>query len=49
MNMNRIILGLLIAVIGREGSNSFLSAMGRSIRPPWQAKHKLAAAGPVTT
>jgi hypothetical protein len=35
------------AVIGREESNSFLSAMGRSIGPPWQAKHKLAAAAAI--
>jgi hypothetical protein len=32
------------AVLGLEDVNSFLSAMGRSIGPPWQAKHKLAAA-----
>ena len=32
------------AVLGREDVNSFLFAMGRSIGPPWQAKHKLAAA-----
>jgi hypothetical protein len=32
------------AVLGREDVEAFLSAMGRSIGPPWQAKHKLAAA-----
>jgi hypothetical protein len=32
------------AVLGREDVNVFLHAMGRSIGPPWQAKHKLAAA-----
>jgi hypothetical protein len=32
------------AVIGREDIDAFLQAMGRSIGPPWQAKHKLAAA-----
>ena len=32
------------AVIGREDIDAFLHAMGRSIGPPWQAKHKLAAA-----
>src|ERR671935_2163740 len=32
------------AVLGREDINAFLNAMGRSIGPPWQAKHKLAAA-----
>jgi hypothetical protein len=28
----------------REDIDAFLQAMGRSIGPPWQAKHKLAAA-----
>ena len=32
------------AVLGREDVDAFLHAMGRSIGPPWQAKHKLAAA-----
>jgi hypothetical protein len=32
------------AALGREDVGAFLSAMGRSIGPPWQAKHKLAAA-----
>ena len=32
------------AVLGREDINAFLYGMGRSIGPPWQAKHKLAAA-----
>ena len=32
------------AVLGREDINAFLYAMGRPIGPPWQAKHKLAAA-----
>ena len=32
------------AVLGREDINAFLYAMGRSIGPPWQATHKLAAA-----
>jgi hypothetical protein len=32
------------AVLGCDDVNAFLSAMGRSIGPPWQAKHKLAAA-----
>jgi hypothetical protein len=30
--------------VGREDVNAFLYAMGRSVGPPWQAKHKLAAA-----
>jgi hypothetical protein len=30
--------------LGRKDVDAFLRAMGRSIGPPWQAKHKLAAA-----
>jgi hypothetical protein len=32
------------AALGREEVDAFLQAMGRPIGPPWQAKHKLAAA-----
>ena len=32
------------AMLGGEDIDAFLRAMGRSIGPPWQAKHKLAAA-----
>jgi hypothetical protein len=32
------------AVLDREDIDAFLLAMGRSVGPPWQAKHKLAAA-----
>jgi hypothetical protein len=32
------------AALGREDLDEFLRAMGRSIGPPWQAGHKLAAA-----
>ncbi len=32
------------AALGRQDIDVFLYAMGRSIGPPWQAKHKLAAA-----
>jgi hypothetical protein len=32
------------AVLKREDINAFLAAMGRSLGPPWQARHKLAAA-----
>jgi len=32
------------AILGGEDVNAFLNAMGRSAGPPWQAKHKLAAA-----
>lgn len=31
-------------VFGRKDIKAFLAAMGRSIGPPWQAQHKLAAA-----
>jgi hypothetical protein len=32
------------AALGREEVDAFLHEMGKSIGPPWQAKHKLAAA-----
>src|SRR5262245_1433850 len=32
------------AAVRREDIDAFLKAMGRSVGPPWQAKHKLAAA-----
>jgi hypothetical protein len=32
------------AALDREDIDAFLLAMGRSVGPPWQAKHKLAAA-----
>jgi hypothetical protein len=32
------------AALDREDVDAFLEAMGRSVGPPWQAKHKLAAA-----
>jgi hypothetical protein len=32
------------AALGGKDVNAFLQAMGRSLGPPWQAKHKLAAA-----
>ena len=32
------------AALGREDVDSALSAMGRAVGPPWQARHKLAAA-----
>jgi hypothetical protein len=32
------------AAIGRKDIKAFLDSMGRSIGPPWQARHKLAAA-----
>jgi hypothetical protein len=36
------------AVLGRGDINAFLLAMGRSVGPPWQARHKLAAAAALT-
>jgi len=38
------VFGDAAAVLGRKDITSFLAAMGRTIGPPWQAKHKLAAA-----
>lgn len=35
------------AVLGRDDVNAFVQAMGRSIGPPWQARHKLAAAAAI--
>jgi hypothetical protein len=35
------------AVLGREDVAPFLHAIGRSIGPPWQAKHRLAAAAAI--
>ena len=39
----RVFLDAAAALDGRD-LDAFLSAMGHSIGPPWQAKHKLAAA-----
>ena len=33
-----------VAAVGREDIDAYLQAMGKSVGPPWQAKHKLAAA-----
>ena len=38
------VFGAAAVVLGGEDVDAFLHAMGRSIGPPWQAKHKLAAA-----
>ncbi len=35
------------AALGRDAVDAVLHAMGRSIGPPWQAKHKLAAAAAI--
>lgn len=35
------------AAIGRKDVDAFLSAMGRSVGPPWRADHKLAAAAAI--
>jgi hypothetical protein len=32
------------AALGGKDIDKFLTAMGKSVGPPWQAKHKLAAA-----
>jgi hypothetical protein len=38
------VFGDAAAALGKEDVNAVLNAMGRSVGPPWQAKHKLAAA-----
>ena len=38
------VFGDAAAALGGNDVDSFLGAMGRAIGPPWQAKHKLAAA-----
>lgn len=38
------VFGNAATALGNLDINAFLNAMGRSIGPPWQAKHKLAAA-----
>lgn len=38
------VLPAAAAALGCEDANAVLNAMGRSIGPPWQARHKLAAA-----
>jgi len=35
------------AALGRKEIDTFLRAMGRTIGPPWQASHKLAAAAAI--
>jgi hypothetical protein len=35
------------AALGRDDVHAHIQAMGRSIGPPWQAKHKLAAAAAI--
>lgn len=37
------------AALGRADVEAFLHAMGRAVGPPWQAKHKLAAAAALAT
>jgi hypothetical protein len=41
------VLGDAAAALGREDVAAFLLAMGRSIGPPWQERHKLAAAAAI--
>lgn len=38
------VFGDAAAALGSKDVNAFLTAMGRSAGPPWQAKHRLAAA-----
>jgi len=37
------------AALGRSEIDTLLYAIGRSIGPPWQARHKLAAAAALAT
>lgn len=39
--------GVAAAALGGQDVDALLRAMGRSIGPPWQAKHKLAAAAAI--
>ena len=41
------VFGDAAAALRTQDVDAVLSAMGRSIGPPWQAKHKLAAAAPL--
>ena len=36
-------------VLGREDVDAVIQQMGRTFGPPWQAKHKLAAAAALAT
>jgi hypothetical protein len=42
-----LVFGNAAAALGRGDIDAFLLAMGRSIGPPWQARHKLAAAAAI--
>jgi hypothetical protein len=37
------------SALGRDDIGAFLQSMGRTVGPPWQAKHKLAAAAAIAT
>jgi hypothetical protein len=41
------VFGEAAKALGNKDIDAFLHAMGRSIGPPWQAKHKLAAAAAI--
>ncbi len=41
------VFGDAAAVLGRKDVDAFLLAMGRALGPPWQTKHKLAAAAAI--
>ncbi len=42
------VFGDAARVIGKQDIEPFLSALGKKLGPPWQAKHKLAAAAAIT-
>jgi hypothetical protein len=41
------VLRAAAAALGKKGVDAHLQAMGRALGPPWQAKHKLAAAAAI--
>jgi hypothetical protein len=41
------VLAEAATALGREDIEAFLQALGRKLGPPWQAKHKLAAAAAI--
>jgi hypothetical protein len=34
-------------VLGKKDIDAYLNAMGKAVGPPWQARHKLAAAAAI--
>jgi hypothetical protein len=41
------VFGEAAAALGKKDMDMHLAAMGRAVGPPWQAKHKLAAAAAI--